>query len=198
MPRSEMLVLEPPGDAKASVVVFTDVDCEFCRMFHGRIGEYLALGIEVRYVAYPRAGVGSATFKSMVSAWCADDRLGAITALKSGGTVAPLDCRNPVGSHSASAWSLAWKGRRQSCYLAVARYQATLRPVSWRVPWALTSPGVAHVRMLGALVEMCDQRPPAMGSSRSKEIGLAIDRDARARQGPPCSVPSVRGKHSVG
>ena len=99
MPRSEMLVLEPPGDAKASVVVFTDVDCEFCRMFHGRIGEYLALGIEVRYVAYPSAGVGSATFKSMVSAWCADDRLGAITALKSGGTVAPLDCRNPVGSH---------------------------------------------------------------------------------------------------
>ena len=97
--QSEMLVFGPLGTARASVVVFTDVDCEFCRAFHRRIGEYLALGVEVRYVAYPRAGIGSPTFESMVSAWCADDPLGAITTLKSGGTVTRQDCVNPVASH---------------------------------------------------------------------------------------------------
>ena len=46
-----------------------------------------AMGIEVRYLAFPRAGVGSKTYNSMVSAWCADDPNTAITALKARQTI---------------------------------------------------------------------------------------------------------------
>ena len=41
------------------VYVFTDVDCGYCRQFHNQIDEYLSLGIQVNYLAYPRAGLKS-------------------------------------------------------------------------------------------------------------------------------------------
>ena len=99
IPETEMLVFEPSETKRASVVVFTDVDCGFCREFHQRIDEYHKLGIEIRYVAYPNPGLGSSTFHTMVSAWCADDPLSAITTLKHGHKIPPLKCANPVASH---------------------------------------------------------------------------------------------------
>ena len=34
---------------KASITVFTDVDCTYCRALHGDLEELMAYGIEVRY-----------------------------------------------------------------------------------------------------------------------------------------------------
>ena len=92
----EALAFPPEDDVKASVLVFTDTDCGYCRRMHTAIDEYQAHGIEVRYLAYPRAGVGSATYDNMVSAWCADDPKDALTALKRGEDIPPKSCVNPV------------------------------------------------------------------------------------------------------
>ena len=94
----EQMVIFPAADgaAKATVTVFTDVDCGFCRKLHLEVPELNAMGVEVRYLAYPRAGVGSESYKKIVSAWCADDANTAITKLKAGESIPPMECENPV------------------------------------------------------------------------------------------------------
>ncbi|HAH80198.1 MAG TPA: protein-disulfide isomerase, partial [Gammaproteobacteria bacterium] len=44
----------------------TDVDCGYCRKLHNEMAQINELGIEVRYLAYPRAGVDSDTHDKMV------------------------------------------------------------------------------------------------------------------------------------
>lgn len=95
---ADTLVFTPDGEPKASVLVFTDTDCGYCRQLHKQMDEYHALGIEIRYVAYPRAGVGSPTYDRMVSAWCATDPLDALTRLKNGEEIPPRTCVNPVAA----------------------------------------------------------------------------------------------------
>lgn len=83
----------------ATVVIFTDVDCPYCRKLHAEMAEYNALGIEIRYAAYPRAGVGSNAYVNMVSAWCAEDRNVAIDSLKRLKSIEARTCDNPVDLH---------------------------------------------------------------------------------------------------
>ena len=94
--RSEMAVFSPEGDVKAAVTVFTDVDCGFCRKFHQEVPALNEMGIEVRYLAYPRAGLQSGSYNKLVSAWCSDDRQTALTRLKAGQSIPPRTCSNPV------------------------------------------------------------------------------------------------------
>ena len=42
-----------------AITVFTDVDCAYCRKLHKEVPQLNAAGITVRYLAFPRAGVGS-------------------------------------------------------------------------------------------------------------------------------------------
>jgi len=93
------VVFTPEGDVKASVTVFTDVDCGYCRKLHQEVPRLNELGIEVRYLAYPRAGVGSESYRKIVSAWCAADPNTAITRLKAGQQIPELECKNPVADH---------------------------------------------------------------------------------------------------
>ncbi|WP_111640605.1 DsbC family protein [Marinimicrobium alkaliphilum] len=97
------------GDTKAVIYVFTDVDCGFCRRLHNHInayndgGErkpgYADLGIEVRYLAYPRAGVNSESGRKLQTAWCADDRQGTMDQLKNLRPVELTACSdNPVAA----------------------------------------------------------------------------------------------------
>ena len=76
------LIIFPAKNKKASISVFTDVDCFYCQKLHKEVPRMNELGIEVRYLAYPRAGIGSASYKKIASAWCADDPNEAITKLK--------------------------------------------------------------------------------------------------------------------
>ncbi len=96
IPAGDMLAFTSNGEPEASVVIFTDTDCGYCRQLHRRMVDYNAFGIEVRYLAYPRAGVGSPTYDRMVSAWCADDPLDALTRLKNDEEIAPKTCDHPV------------------------------------------------------------------------------------------------------
>ncbi len=92
----DMIVFAPP-EPRATIAVFTDVDCGYCRKLHNEIAEINALGIAVHYLAYPRAGVGSPSYRKIASAWCADDRKAALTALKRGGEIPENVCAgNPV------------------------------------------------------------------------------------------------------
>jgi thiol:disulfide interchange protein DsbC len=92
----DMLIFKPKGETRAVVSVFTDVDCGYCRKLHLEMADMNALGIEVRYLAFPRAGVGSPTNDKIVSAWCADDRNQALTDLKLGKDIPNRACPNPV------------------------------------------------------------------------------------------------------
>ena len=97
---SEMLVFSPPADrVKATVTVFTDIDCGYCRKLHQEVPELNRLGIAVRYLAYPRAGVGSNSYDKAVSAWCADNPRLALTEAKLGNEIEARTCANPVAGH---------------------------------------------------------------------------------------------------
>ena len=97
--REELIIFEPE-DLKFNIYVFTDVDCGYCRQFHNQIDEYLELGIRVHYLAYPRAGVGSESFKKISSAWCDNDPNYSLTLLKQGKDIQTKLCsKSPVERH---------------------------------------------------------------------------------------------------
>jgi len=94
---SEMVVYAPAAeDTKATITVFTDIDCGFCRKLHQEIPELNRMGIAVRYLAYPRAGVPSDSYDKIVSAWCADDPKKALTEAKAGISIEQRTCVNSV------------------------------------------------------------------------------------------------------
>lgn len=71
-----------PEEVRHSVTIFTDVDCTYCRRLHNQIDDYMARGIEIRYLLYPRNGPASASWNTAEDVWCASDRNGALTAAK--------------------------------------------------------------------------------------------------------------------
>ncbi len=75
----KMIVFEPKV-SKYTVSIFTDIDCGYCRKLHSEIDQYMAQGITIRYLFFPRAGKGSDSDHKAVSVWCADDRKAALTA----------------------------------------------------------------------------------------------------------------------
>ena len=76
------VILFSPDDVKYTVSVFTDVDCTYCRRLHSQIEQYMANGIEVRYLLYPRGGPASAAWNTSEAVWCAKDRGEALTLAK--------------------------------------------------------------------------------------------------------------------
>jgi thiol:disulfide interchange protein DsbC len=98
VPESEMVIFGA-DDAKHTITVFTDIDCGYCRKLHREIDDYNKENIRVRYLFYPRAGVGSPSYDKAVSVWCADDRKQAMTDAKSGKTLESKSCDNPVKGH---------------------------------------------------------------------------------------------------
>jgi len=99
---AETIVFKPSGETKAVITVFTDVDCGYCRKLHNEIAEMNDLGIEVHYLAYPRAGLGSPSYRKIATAWCSDNRQEALTRLKNGENLKDNVCEpNPVARHMA-------------------------------------------------------------------------------------------------
>lgn len=92
----EELVFSPTGVTRASITVFTDIDCGFCRKLHLEVPRLNEMGIEVRYLAYPRTGIGSESYDKFVTAWCSKDRNDALTRMKRGEQLTAATCDNPV------------------------------------------------------------------------------------------------------
>lgn len=95
----DRMVIYAPEETRHTVTVFTDIDCGFCRRLHAEMDQYNAQGIAIRYLFYPRAGIGSDSHAKAVSVWCADDRKGAMDAAKAGRDVPAKTCENPVEEH---------------------------------------------------------------------------------------------------
>jgi len=85
-----------PEKPEYDLLVFTDIDCGYCRKLHNQMAEYNEAGIAIHYMAFPRAGVGSASYDKFVSVWCADDQHEALTLAKNGGDPMPEKCPNPI------------------------------------------------------------------------------------------------------
>ncbi|WP_177420637.1 DsbC family protein [endosymbiont of Lamellibrachia barhami] len=95
----ENMIIFGSDDAKHTITVFTDIDCGYCRKLHSEITQYNDLGIRVRYMMFPRAGVGSASYTKAVSVWCADDQKAAMTLSKAGKPIDEKLCDNPIVDH---------------------------------------------------------------------------------------------------
>jgi len=96
---SSMIIFRP-ANVKYSVSVFTDIDCGYCRKLHRQIAEYNALGIQVRYLSFPRNGPGTMGWFKAENVWCAGDRNKALTQAKSGAAVNSNGCDStPVAEH---------------------------------------------------------------------------------------------------
>lgn len=98
VPEEQMIIFRP-DNVQASITVFTDVDCTYCRRLHRDIEAIMDQGIEVRYLAYPRGGREAGSFGKMVSVWCSSDRQRSITQAKNGQNLPQRDCDNPVLDH---------------------------------------------------------------------------------------------------
>ena len=92
----ENMIVFPAKDERHTITVFTDIDCGYCRKLHKEIDQFNAEGITVRYLMFPRAGIGSPSYDKAVSVWCAEDRRAALTHAKAGDDVVPRKCDNPV------------------------------------------------------------------------------------------------------
>ncbi|MFZ2169773.1 MAG: DsbC family protein [Methylococcaceae bacterium] len=95
----EKMIVFKPKIKKYTVTVFTDIDCGYCRKLHSEIDQYLAEGITIQYLFFPRAGKNSDSYNKAVSVWCADDRNAALTAAKKDQKVPAKTCTNPVDEH---------------------------------------------------------------------------------------------------
>ncbi len=84
---SDATIFMPEGEVKAVISVFTDTTCYYCRKLHAEVPRLNELGVEVRYLAYPRYGLKPAEknrrgLDELVSTWCSQDRAATLTAYK--------------------------------------------------------------------------------------------------------------------
>lgn len=93
------MIVIGPDKPKRTLTVFTDVDCGYCAKFHLDVPALNKQGVKVRYLFYPRTGIGSESYKRAVAVWCADDRVKAIGIAKARGKLDMKTCANPVESH---------------------------------------------------------------------------------------------------
>ncbi|HEX5340135.1 MAG TPA: DsbC family protein [Gammaproteobacteria bacterium] len=86
------MIVFAPAHIKRSITVLTDIDCEYCRLLEQDRPALNAMGVEVRYLFYPRDGVGTASWNKAVTVWCAKDRKAAFTAAMHGQPVSGGKC----------------------------------------------------------------------------------------------------------
>lgn len=132
-----MIVFAPKDQpSKAVINVFTDVDCYYCQLLHQNIEDINRVGIEVRYLGFPRAGIGSEAYKKIASAWCSEDPQDAITKLKNRQSIPMAVCdTNPIASQydlgqqvgvNGTPALLTAEGRMMPGYMPTTRLAAAL------------------------------------------------------------------------
>nr|GFD45373.1 thiol:disulfide interchange protein DsbC precursor, putative [Tanacetum cinerariifolium] len=70
--------------------------CPYCHKLHGEVPELNKRGIEVRYVAFPRQGLGSPGDEQLQAVWCSKDRRAAMDRMVDGKNIEAPKCANPV------------------------------------------------------------------------------------------------------
>ena len=100
--QEDMVIFKPEGEVKAVAYIFTDIDCGYCRRLHSQMDQFLDKGIEMRYLAFPRAGIHSRSADKLATVWCAsdsEDRQDLMTRFKEGKNVPIKACEShPIGT----------------------------------------------------------------------------------------------------
>ncbi|MBW7931587.1 MAG: DsbC family protein, partial [Gammaproteobacteria bacterium] len=105
------MIIFTPRQVKHTISVFTDVDCGYCRKLHREIGEYMARGIRVRYLFFPRSGPNTESWAKAEKVWCSADRADALTRSKRGEMLATKACSpTPVQDHYSLGLSFGVTG----------------------------------------------------------------------------------------
>lgn len=79
------------------VTAFVDTDCGYCKVLVSNLDSYLAQGIEVDMVAFPRGGiVNNPAYDVAQNVWCAADPHTALRNVFAGKPVTSRSCANPV------------------------------------------------------------------------------------------------------
>ena len=110
IPASEMVVYPAKGETKSHITVFTDTTCPYCHKLHAEVPELNKRGIEVRYVAFPRQGLGSSGDQQLQAVWCSTDRKAAMDKMVDGKEIKAAKCENPVSKQFQMGQSIGVSG----------------------------------------------------------------------------------------
>lgn len=110
IPASEMVVYPANGETKSHITVFTDTTCPYCHKLHAEVPELNKRGIEVRYVAFPRQGLGSSGDQQLQAVWCSTDRKAAMDKMVDGKEIKAAKCENPVSKQFQMGQSIGVNG----------------------------------------------------------------------------------------
>ena len=110
IPVAETVVYPAVGETKSHITVFTDTTCPYCHKLHEEVPALNKMGIEVRYVAFPRQGLGSPGDQQLQAVWCSKDKKGAMDKMTAGKTVDAPKCANPVAKQFAMGQSIGVNG----------------------------------------------------------------------------------------
>ncbi len=105
--KKDMIIYPAKGATKSVVYSFTDADCPYCTKLHEEIDEINGLGIEVRYLAWPRS---EGSIPKMEAIWCSEDRVAAMNQSKAGANVSSPSCSSPVQEQIALGARLGVRG----------------------------------------------------------------------------------------
>ena len=105
----EMIVYKAPKEQHV-ITVFTDITCGYCHKLHEQMSDYNALGITVRYLAFPRQGLESQAEQQMKAIWCAKDKKKAFDDVMAGKAATPASCDIDIADHYALGVQLGVSG----------------------------------------------------------------------------------------
>ena len=101
--------VNPAKNEKYVVTVFMDITCHYCHILHQQVKEYNDLGITVRYLAFPRAGMNE-TARQMEAIWTAKDPVFALNEAEKGNLPKELKTPNIVKKQYDLGVQLGVKG----------------------------------------------------------------------------------------
>lgn len=106
--RAAAVISYAPEKTLYTVTVLSDMNCGYCRKFHGQMERVNELGIRVNYLLIPFLGQQSR--RDAISVWCADDRRAALDRGKKGMALEQKDCDHPVDRNLRIAETLGVRG----------------------------------------------------------------------------------------
>lgn len=102
--KEDMIIYPATTDTKAVVYVFTDPTCPYCKKLHKEVEQTNALGIEVRYLAWPR---NQQALPIMQNIWCSTNRQQALTDAKQDKTIQAQACESSAAIKEQIALGLS-------------------------------------------------------------------------------------------
>lgn len=74
IPLKDLIVFKPAIETLHSVVIFSNLNCSYCRSVYEDIPKFLQLGVEVRLAPFIHAPRNSQAHKKITEVWCSPDR----------------------------------------------------------------------------------------------------------------------------